>query len=69
MNAKPEVTVSDRQLSVTCPICGRRNEFPVKVLDEGYVMQCAHCNVKLTLHGHMLEEIRNEIAKLKPADS
>ncbi len=61
--------MSDSQLSVTCPICGRRNEYPVNVLIEGYVMQCSHCNVKLTLHGHMLEEIRKEIAKLGPAHS
>jgi hypothetical protein len=62
---KPEVPVNDPQLPVTCPLCGRKNEFPVKVLLEGYVMECSHCKVKLTLHGHMLEDIQNEIARLK----
>jgi len=66
---KSEVAVNELQLPVTCPICGRKNDFPVKVLYEGYVMQCFYCQVKLTLHGHMLEEIQQEIAKLKPAES
>jgi hypothetical protein len=60
-----EDMVRDRQLPITCPICGRKNEFPLEVLSEGYELQCPHCNVKLTLHGHMLEEIQCEIAKLE----
>jgi DNA-directed RNA polymerase subunit RPC12/RpoP len=57
--------VTDKLLPITCPLCGRKNEFPVEILTEGYVLQCPQCNVKLTLHGHMLEEIRNDIARLE----
>jgi hypothetical protein len=60
--------VADTQLPITCPLCGKKNEFPVDVLKEGYVWQCPHCDVKLTLHGHMLEEIRNDIARLEQKD-
>ena len=52
-------------LPVTCPLCGRKNEFPLSVLAEGYVLICPHCNVKLTLHGHMWEEIQADIKKLE----
>jgi hypothetical protein len=60
--------VTDKQLPITCPLCGKKNEFPVDVLKEEYVLQCPHCKVKLTLHGHMLEEIRNDIARLEQKD-
>jgi hypothetical protein len=57
--------MSNLQLSITCPLCGRRYERPVESLFEGAELICPHCKVKLTLHGHMLEDIQNEIAKLK----
>jgi len=56
------------QLPITCPLCGKKNEFPVDTLTEGSVFQCPFCKLTLTLHGHMWEEIRTEIAKQKHQD-
>jgi hypothetical protein len=55
-------------LPITCPLCGRKNEFPLEVLLEGSTILCPHCKLKLTLHGHMWEDIQGEIAKLKRSD-
>ncbi len=52
-------------LPVTCPICGKKNEFVIETLKEGGILQCPNCHVKLTLHGHMWEEIQNDIAKME----
>jgi hypothetical protein len=57
--------VSQEQLPITCPLCGKKNEFPLEVLVEGSGFQCPFCKVKLNLHGHMWEDIQREIAKLK----
>jgi len=54
-----------KKLSVTCPLCGRKNEHPVESLAEGKIMACPACNVKLTLHGHMWEEIKADLDQLK----
>ena len=53
-----------RCLPITCPLCGRSNEHRVETLKEGLDMVCPFCGVKLNLHGHMWEEIRNAIAAL-----
>ncbi|NLT67052.1 MAG: hypothetical protein GXX84_10660 [Acidobacteria bacterium] len=50
---------------VTCPLCGRRNEPPLESLKEGGTFVCSFCGLKLTLHGHMWEEIRNEITGMQ----
>lgn len=52
-------------LPITCPLCGRKNEFPVESLTEGSILSCPVCKVKLTLHGHMLQEILAELEKRK----
>ncbi len=54
-------------LAFTCPICGRKKDYPVDGLVEGAILQCPFCTVKLTLHGHMLEEVQGQIKKLKGA--
>jgi DNA-directed RNA polymerase subunit RPC12/RpoP len=54
-----------RYLAVTCPLCGRSSDYPIENLKEGADMICPQCGVKLNLHGHMWEEIRGQIAKLK----
>jgi DNA-directed RNA polymerase subunit RPC12/RpoP len=53
------------QLSITCPLCGRRNEHSLTGLREGEDLVCPSCGVKLNLHGHMWQEIQNQIADLK----
>ena len=57
--------MEQRQLPITCPVCGRKNNFPLEVLVEGAVLSCPVCKVKLSLHGHMLEEIQSDIEKSK----
>jgi DNA-directed RNA polymerase subunit RPC12/RpoP len=54
-----------KQLPITCPLCGRKNEFALETLIKGSTLRCPFCKLKLTLHGHMWEDIQNEIAKLK----
>ncbi len=49
----------------SCPICGRKTEYPPEDLIEGAVLTCSFCKLKLTLHGHMLEDVQKEIKKLK----
>lgn len=53
------------QFSFPCPICGRKTEYPVSKLKNGALLTCAFCKLTLTLHGHMLEEVKREIKKLK----
>ncbi|MEJ2111828.1 MAG: YnfU family zinc-binding protein [Acidobacteriota bacterium] len=57
------------QLSITCPLCGRRAEHPVENLREGEDMVCPHCSVKLNLHGHMWQEIAGQLEELQKSDS
>ncbi len=51
-------------LPITCPICGKKKEYPVEVLVEGASLECPFCGLKLSLHGHMLQEVQEEIKKL-----
>jgi hypothetical protein len=57
--------MEQKQLPITCPLCGRKNLFPVEGLVEGSIFTCPFCRVKLNLHGHMWEEIRADLEKLK----
>jgi hypothetical protein len=54
-----------KQLPITCPVCGHKNKFPLETLLEGSILLCPFCKLKLTLQGHMWEDIRREAAKLK----
>ena len=49
----------------SCPICGRKTDYPVMELVEGAVLTCSFCKLRLTLHGHMLEDVEKEIKKLR----
>ena len=60
--------MSEKELPVTCPLCGRKNNFPLEDLREGSILLCPFCKVKLTLHGHMWEYIKAEAGKLEEAD-
>jgi len=64
----PEDTLQEKQLPITCPLCGKKNRFPLAILKEWSTFQCPQCQVKLTIHGHMWEEIQNEIANMKQDD-
>jgi len=55
----------NNKLPFSCPICGRKTEYPVSKLKKGAVLTCGFCKLTLTLHGHMLEEVKSEIKKLK----
>jgi hypothetical protein len=57
------------KLPITCPLCGKKNEFPLDTLNEGSMLVCPFCKIKLNLHGHMWEDIQSEIAKLGIAKS
>lgn len=52
-------------LSFTCPICGSRRDYPVEYLVEGALLECTRCTVKLKLHGHMWEEVQEQIGKMR----
>jgi hypothetical protein len=53
-----------KTLPFTCPICGRKAEHPVSALTEGAELICPFCKLKLILHGHMWQEVQQELAKL-----
>ena len=55
--------MGSKQLPITCPLCGRKNEFPVEGLVEQATIECLFCKIKLVLHGHMWEEVQSELAK------
>ena len=56
--------MAEKILPITCPLCGRKYDKPVKELFEGAEMICPLCGVKLTLHGHMWKDVQNDIAAL-----
>jgi transcription elongation factor Elf1 len=57
--------VKEEKLPFTCPLCGRKTDYPWAELVEGAVLTCSFCKLRLTLHGHMLEDVGREIKKLK----
>ncbi len=60
-----EALMKKVKVPFSCPICGRKTEYPSEDLIEGAVLTCSFCKLKLTLHGHMLEDVQKEIKKLK----
>ena len=54
-----------KTLPFSCPVCGRKTDYPLNELVEGAVLTCPFCKLTLNLHGHMLEEVRKEIEKQK----
>ncbi len=48
-----------------CPICCNKTDYPITELVEGAQLTCPVCKLKLTLHGHMLEDVLKEMKKLK----
>lgn len=56
---------NQKTLPFTCPICGRKAEHPLDALREGAELTCPFCKLKLILHGHMWQEVQQELAKIE----
>ncbi len=54
----------ENTLPFSCPICGRKTEYPLTELKEGAVLTCPFCKLTLTLHGHMWEDVKKEMQHL-----
>jgi transcription elongation factor Elf1 len=54
-----------KKLAFSCPVCGRKTDYPVTKLVEGAVLTCPFCKLTLTLHSHMWKNVQKEIEKLK----
>jgi hypothetical protein len=52
----------------SCPVCARITEYPLADMVEGFGLNCPFCKCSIRLHGHMLEYVQKEIAKLEKAD-
>jgi predicted RNA-binding Zn-ribbon protein involved in translation (DUF1610 family) len=55
----------EKKLSFSCPVCGRKKEYPMADMVEGAILTCPSCKLTLTLHGHMWKDLQNEIQKLR----
>jgi len=55
----------EKKLPFSCPVCGRKKDYPITDLVEGAGLTCPFCKLTITLHGHMLDDVRKEIQKLK----
>jgi hypothetical protein len=55
----------DNKLPFSCPVCGRKKEYPITELIEGAVLTCPFCKLTITLHGHMWQDVQKEIEKFK----
>jgi transcription elongation factor Elf1 len=53
------------KLPFTCPICGKKKEYAVEEMVEGARLKCPFCGLELTLHGHMWQEVQEQLRKLK----
>lgn len=53
------------KIPFTCPVCGRKTEYPESTLVEGADLTCPFCKLTLRLHGHMLQEVQREIKRRK----
>ena len=60
-----DVGSHEKKLPFSCPVCGRKTEYPVAALVEGAVLTCPFCKLTITLHGHMWMDVQREIRKLK----
>jgi transcription elongation factor Elf1 len=54
----------EKKIAFTCPVCGKTTDRPLDELKEGALITCPFCQLKLTLHGHMLQEIKERIEDL-----
>jgi DNA-directed RNA polymerase subunit RPC12/RpoP len=59
----------EAKLPFSCPICGKKAEYPLEELKEGATLSCPFCKLKLILHGHMWEDVKREMRKLGGGNS
>ena len=59
-----EKKAADHRISFSCPVCGRKTDYPVTQMVEGAALTCPFCKLTLKLHGHMWQEVQREIEKL-----
>jgi C4-type Zn-finger protein len=57
--------IMKKNLSVSCPVCGRKTEYAQKELYEGAKISCPFCKLTLNLHGHMWQDIQKDLQKLE----
>jgi len=55
----------ENKLPFSCPVCGRKKEYPITELAEGAVLTCPFCKLSITLHGHMWQDVQKEIRRLR----
>ncbi len=65
MTVSEEKKAAGNQIPFSCPVCGRKTDYPVDRLAEGTILICPFCKLNLRLHGHMWQDIEREIEKLK----
>jgi transcription elongation factor Elf1 len=65
LNMRDARTPHAGRFPFTCPVCGSKTDYPVTELVEGANLTCSFCKLRLTLHGHMLEDVQKEIKILK----
>jgi hypothetical protein len=54
----------EKTLPFSCPVCGRKTDYPITEIVEGAILTCPFCKLTLTLHGHMWRDVQKEIEKL-----
>jgi len=54
----------EKTLPFSCPVCGRKTDYPITEMFDGAILTCPFCKLKLTLHGHMWRDVQKEVEKL-----
>ena len=54
----------NKTLDFTCPVCGKITDRPIDELKEQAVIVCPFCELKLTIHGHMWQDVQARIKEL-----
>ena len=55
----------EKKVPFSCPVCGRKTDYPVQAMVEGAGLKCPFCGLALKLHGHMWQDVQKEMEKLK----
>ncbi|OGP86822.1 MAG: hypothetical protein A2156_13040 [Deltaproteobacteria bacterium RBG_16_48_10] len=59
------MSLTSPKIPFSCPVCGNKTEYPVEKMVEGALLHCSFCKLNLKLHGHMWQDVRREIDRLK----